>query len=80
MKGVFTLEQTIAIIVFVAVILLIVFEKLHEAAAAVAGAAVLLLTHVLNVKSAASYIDYNTIGVLVGMMLFVAVIKKIWTF
>ena len=76
MKGVFTLEETIAIIVFAAVILLIVFEKLHEAAAAVAGAAVLLLTHVLNVKSAASYIDYNTIGVLVGMMLFVAVIKK----
>lgn len=70
------MEQIIAIIVFLAVILLIVFEKLHEAAAAVAGAAVLLLTHVLNVESAASYIDYNTIGVLVGMMLFVAVIKN----
>ncbi len=70
------LEQTIAIIVFLAVILLIVFEKLHEAAAAVAGAAVLLLTHVLDVESAASYVDYNTIGVLVGMMLFVAVIKN----
>lgn len=70
------MEQTIAIIVFLAVILLIVFEKVHEAAAAVAGAAVLLFTHVLDVESAASYIDYNTIGVLVGMMLFVAVIKN----
>ena len=69
------MEQTISIIVFLAVIGLIVVNKFHEAVIAVAGAVVLLLTQVLDVETAASYIDYNTIGVLIGMMLFVNVLK-----
>lgn len=44
--------------------------------AALAGAVVLLLTHVLTIETAADYVDLNTIGVLVGMMLFVAVVKS----
>lgn len=44
--------------------------------AALAGAVVLLLPHVLTVDTAAEYVDLNTIGVLVGMMLFVAVVKS----
>ena len=42
----------------------------------IAGAVVLLLTHVLTIETAADYVDLNTIGVLVGMMLFVAVVKS----
>jgi Na+/H+ antiporter NhaD/arsenite permease-like protein len=34
-----------------------------------------MLCHILDVESAVSYIDFNTIGVLIGMMLFVSVIK-----
>ena len=68
-------QATISIIVFLAVIIAIVSEKVHRAAAAVAGAVVLLLIHVLDVDSAIGYIDFNTIGVLVGMMMFVSVIK-----
>lgn len=70
------MEQTISIVIFLAVIALIVSEKIHEAAAAFIGAAALLLVGVLDIESAASYIDYNTVGVLVGMMVFVAVIKN----
>lgn len=50
-------------------------EKLHRTAAALAGTVLLLLTGILNVNKAIKYVDFNTIGVLVGMMLFVAVIK-----
>lgn len=69
------MEQTLSIIVFLAVIGLIILNKFHEAVVAVAGAVALMLLHILDVESAASYIDFNTIGVLVGMMLFVNVIK-----
>ncbi len=68
-------QATISIIVFLAVIIAIISEKVHRAAAAVAGAVVLLLVHVLDVEGAVGYIDFNTIGVLVGMMMFVSVIK-----
>lgn len=34
------------------------------------------MTHVLTVDKAVSYIDFNTIGVLVGMMVFVAIVKN----
>ena len=50
-------------------------EKVHRAAAALAGTVALLLTGVLTFDEAVSYIDFNTLGVLVGMMMFVAVVK-----
>lgn len=68
--------QIISIIIFLMVIIAIVSEKIHRAVAAVAGAVLLILLHVLNIESAVEYIDFNTIGVLVGMMLFVAVVRN----
>lgn len=70
------LQQTIAVCVFLLVMAAIISEKVHRSVAALAGAVVLLLTHVLTVETAAEYVDLNTIGVLVGMMLFVAVVKN----
>ena len=69
------MSQTIAIAIFLIVIIAIISEKVHRAAASVAGAVALMLFHILDVESAVGYIDFNTIGVLVGMMIFVAVIK-----
>ncbi|MBS5280802.1 MAG: ArsB/NhaD family transporter [Butyricicoccus pullicaecorum] len=54
----------------------IVSEKVHRAAASLAGAVIMLVTQVLTVDSAIEHVDVNTIGVLVGMMLFVAVVKN----
>ena len=68
--------KIIAILVFVLVIGLIISEKVHRAAAALAGAVVLILTGVMSGQKALSYIDFNTIGVLVGMMILVAVIRQ----
>lgn len=70
------LQQMIAVGVFLLVMAAIISEKVHRSVAALAGAVVLLLTHVLTIETAADYVDLNTIGVLVGMMLFVAVVKS----
>jgi Na+/H+ antiporter NhaD/arsenite permease-like protein len=68
--------KTIAIAVFLVVILLIISERVHRTAAAMAGAIVLILAGVMSADKALSYIDFNTIGVLVGMMVFVAVVRQ----
>lgn len=69
-------NEIISIVIFLLVMAAIVSEKVHRAAASLAGAAILLATHVLTVDSAIEHVDVNTIGVLVGMMLFVAVVKN----
>ena len=54
----------------------IVSEKLHRAACALIGAMLLVLIGILEPKEALGFIDFNTIGVLIGMMMFVAVVKN----
>ncbi|HIW48788.1 MAG TPA: ArsB/NhaD family transporter [Firmicutes bacterium] len=70
------LQQIIAICIFLGVIIAIISEKIHRTVAALVGAVLLLLTHVLTVDGAMEFVDVNTVGVLVGMMLFVAVVKN----
>ena len=67
--------QIIAIVVFIVVMVAIVTEKIHRALAAVVGAMVLLILHVVSFDAAMEHVDFNTLGVLLGMMLFVAVVK-----
>lgn len=74
--GVFTTHQIIALAVFIVVMTLIATEKVHRASAALAGAVVLFLTGVLTFDQGMSHIDFNTLGVLIGMMIFVAVAKE----
>ena len=69
-------NEIISIVIFLLVMAAIVSEKVHRAAASLAGAVILLATHVLTVDSAIEHVDVNTVGVLVGMMLFVAVVKN----
>ncbi len=68
--------QIVALAIFVAVIGVIVSEKLHRAACALIGAMLLVLIGILEPKEALGFIDFNTIGVLIGMMMFVAVVKN----
>lgn len=68
--------KIVAVAVFLIVILLIITERVHRTAAAMAGAMVLILTGVMSADKARSYIDFNTIGVLVGMMIFVAIVRR----
>ena len=71
-----TASQIIALAIFVAVIAVIVSEKLHRAACALIGAMLLILIGILEPAEALGFIDFNTIGVLIGMMMFVAVVKN----
>ena len=71
-----TASQIIALAIFVAVIGVIVSEKLHRAACALIGAMLLILIGILEPIEALGFIDFNTIGVLIGMMMFVAVVKN----
>ena len=67
-----TSTQIIAIVIFLVTMAAIMTEKLHRTVAAL----LLILTGVLSVESGFSYVDLNTLGVLIGMMLFVAVVKN----
>ena len=68
--------QIISIIIFSAVILSIITEKIDRTVAAISGAVLMILTHVLTLDKGISYIDFNTIGVLIGMMIVVSVVKN----
>lgn len=68
--------QIISIIIFLGVIISIVSEKINRTVAAITGAVLMIVTHVLTLDQAISHIDFNTIGVLVGMMIVVAVVKN----
>ncbi|XVG96278.1 ArsB/NhaD family transporter [Eubacteriales bacterium KG127] len=69
-------HQIVSVVVFAVVMIGIMTEKIHRTAAALAGAMALFFLHILNVESAVGYIDFNTIGVLVGMMIFVSGVKR----
>ena len=69
------MQSTIAIGIFAIVMVAIISDKVDSTAASVAGAVLLLLSHILTVEKAVSYIDFNTLGLLIGMMLFVSVVK-----
>ena len=68
--------QILSVVVFLAVMVAIISEKIHRTVAAVAGGVILVILRVLSVDDAVSYIDFSTIGVLIGMMLFVAVVRN----
>jgi len=76
----------IATAVFLAVLLLIAFEFLHSATAALAGISVLLLVSyiggayrpdltIFTFEQALSYIDWEVIFLLIGMMIIIAIIE-----
>ena len=69
-------NQIFAIAVFIVAIVTIMSEKIHRTLVAIAGTVILLLAHVLSFDTAISHIDFNTLGVLFGMMLFVAVVRE----
>ncbi len=71
-----TSQQIIAIVIFLVTMVAVMTEKVHRAVAAMAGAVLMILFHILDLSDCVSHVDVNTLGVLVGMMIFVAVVKK----
>ncbi len=69
-------DALISVIVFVTVYVAIAFEWLNKAIAALLGVMVLLIIGVIDEHTALSFIDSETIMLLIGMMGIVAVLKK----
>lgn len=69
-------EQIIAITIFLLVMMAIISEKVNRCVAALSGALLMILFNIIPMEVGLSHVDFNTIGVLIGMMLFVAVVKN----
>ncbi|MDY2725282.1 MAG: ArsB/NhaD family transporter [Anaerostipes faecalis] len=69
-------QQILAIVIFLFTMAAIITGKIHNTVAAITGAALLVLTHVLSIEDCVAAVDIETICILVGMMLLVAVIKN----
>ncbi len=63
-------------ILFVVVYGVIISEKIHRTIIALFGATLLLVLGVLAQHEAIEYIDFNTIGLLTGMMIIVGITRK----
>ncbi|RDU23654.1 ArsB/NhaD family transporter [Anaerosacchariphilus polymeriproducens] len=68
--------QIIAIVIFLVTMTAIMTEKVHRSVAAIAGAVLLVICRVLTADQGIEAVDFNTIEVLTGMMLFVAIVKR----
>lgn len=64
-------QETLALAVFFLTYALIVSEKMHRTVAALLGAAVVIVGGVLEQEQAVRAIDFNTLGLLIGMMMLV---------
>ncbi|CEJ74094.1 symporter protein [[Clostridium] sordellii] len=70
------INQIIAICIFSLVMLAIISEKINRAVAAMTGALLMVIFNIVSFEHGVSHIDFNTIGVLIGMMLLVSVVKN----
>lgn len=65
----------VAGIVFLLTYAVIISEKLHRTVVALLGAAVLLIMGTLSQETALHHIDFNTLGLLTGMMIIVGITR-----
>jgi len=68
-----TNEAIIAIIIFLLTYGLIISEKIHRTIIAMLGAALMIVFKIVTQETALHHIDFNTIGLLIGMMIMVSI-------
>lgn len=59
---------TIAVVIFIAAYALIISEKVHRTIVGIVGAMLMILCGILSQEVAIHHIDFNTLGLLIGMM------------
>lgn len=69
-------KSLIAIIIFLIAYALIISEKIHRTVIALGGAVLLILFQVISQETAFHHIDFNTIGLLIGMMIIVSIVGQ----
>ncbi|UCF05707.1 MAG: ArsB/NhaD family transporter [bacterium] len=71
-----TAQAVIALVIFVLAYILIVTERIHRTKIAIMGGILLVVFRVMPQWEAFAFIDFNTIGLLTGMMILISVIKE----
>lgn len=69
-------EIWISIGIFLITYAFIIWEKFDRAVIALTGAGFMIAMHILNQKTAFSEVDFNTVGLLIGMMIIVMITKR----
>ncbi|MCR5176868.1 MAG: ArsB/NhaD family transporter, partial [Anaerovibrio sp.] len=59
---------TIAVVIFIAAYALIISEKVHRTIVGIVGAMLMIICGILSQEVAIHHIDFNTLGLLIGMM------------
>lgn len=70
------MEYWLSIIIFTGAYVFIVVEKVHRSIIAMVGASLVIVMGLINQKQAFSAIDFNTIGLLIGMMIIVGITRQ----
>jgi len=66
----------LAVAVFMVAYALIVSEKVHRTVVGLAGAVMMILLGILSQETAIHHIDFNTLGLLIGMMIIVNITSE----
>ncbi|MGI6184848.1 ArsB/NhaD family transporter [Brevibacillus sp. MCWH] len=73
-------QALLAIGIFLVTYAFIISEKLHRTIVAMAGGILMVLFGIVNQEQAIEHIDFNTLGLLIGMMILVAITAKTGVF
>jgi len=66
----------LSIAIFLVTYIFIIFEKVHRTIIALVGAGLAIALGLLSQKAAIEYIDFNTLGLLIGMMIIVGITRR----
>ena len=66
----------IAVVIFVAAYALIISEKVHRTIVGIFGAMLMILFGIISQETAIHHIDFNTLGLLMGMMIIVNITSE----
>ncbi|MBQ7477227.1 MAG: ArsB/NhaD family transporter [Selenomonadaceae bacterium] len=67
---------TVAVVIFVAAYALIISEKIHRTIVGIIGAMLMIILGIVSQEAAIHHIDFNTLGLLMGMMIIVNVTSE----
>lgn len=67
---------TVAVVIFIAAYALIISEKVHRTIVGIFGAMLMILLGIISQETAIHHIDFNTLGLLMGMMIIVNITSE----
>jgi len=70
------IEQSLAILIFLGALVLIISNKMEKGVAALLGGVLMILTGVIRPEEVVSHVDWNVLGLLIGLMMMVGYFSK----